>query len=169
MTVSAYQIQLIAERNARIYSAIGKKQSDTHICSVEGVDPAKVANIRKDHRKKHGDIQGKSPKEPYGLTPDTTHIRSRLADRIHDLRRRQLERWEVSRMIGLTPMAGLNAATESRHDWKMSELERLARAGDTTFLDLILMAERPVIAGFGEKVQAEKDKWNSMIQRYLIG
>lgn len=173
MALTKRQKQLIEERNERIRVALLAGESETHVMAVEGADPQTVGAIRRSLIRTKGKLRtGKSPPIPYGLGDGTSRIRSHLGNRVSDLRRKGMERWEISTAIGITPIAGINAATvgPERHDWKMSELERLAKAGDTTFIELILSAAKPTLVGYSAELnKAEKERWNSMIARFLIG
>jgi hypothetical protein len=163
-----YQNKLIAKRDKRIVKRLLKGESETHIMAVEGADAKTVGDIRKT-LKGQLTAKGKSPPIPYGLEPDTERIRANLGNEINNLLNKPLERWEISPLIGIPPVAGLNAAKAKpgRHDWKMSELSRLAKLGDKTFIELILTMAQPTKVGFDQ--QAERDQWNSMIRRFLIG
>ncbi len=173
MTISARQKELMRERDARIRAGLLAGHSETHMMAVEGADPRTVGPIATALRKATGrKTKGKSPRLPHGLTDKTESMRMKLGDRLRDLRNQPLDRLEVARITGVTPVAGQNAALSSapHYDWKMSELERLAEAGDTTFIELILRAARPTMVGFSTALnKAEKEKWNTMIRHYLIG
>jgi hypothetical protein len=77
----------------------------------------------------------KAPRDamPYGLTTSTARLRQKLGDNLYALRERgndssHFGRNQVAPRVGLNNRQQLKA--ESRpfaHDWKLSEIERLAR------------------------------------------
>jgi len=159
--------QLTAERDERIIKAVRAGLSAEHISHVEGLNVTSIGLLLKKRGIKKP--EGKSPDTPYGLTAATASLRSRLGDKVRDLRSRGLP-IEVAPLIGISPLAQARAI-DGRWDWKMSELERLAEQEDIKFLDLILTLEKPTMSVGFDRMEDERKrlKWNSTLERYLIG
>ena len=109
------------------------------ICQIEGMAERACRAVVKEIEDEHGldymNVSSKAPKDtmPYGLTSATSRLRQKLGDNLYALRERgndssHFGRNQVAPRVGLNNRQQLKA--ESRpfaHDWKLSEIERLAR------------------------------------------
>lgn len=156
------------ERDARIIKALQRGESEEHIANVEGIGPQTVKKLRRGLPLLKN---GTSPAKPYGLTDETNTFRSNLGNRVNDLKSRGLVQAEIGRMIGVPPHSQTAARTKpGLHDWKLSQIERLAEEEGMTWLELILKESMPAMRGFNlVQLAQSKEKWNSMIKRFLIG
>ena len=109
------------------------------ICEIEGMHPrsarALIKEIETEHNLNYMGVHSRAPKDqmPYGLTQATHRLRQKLADNLYMLRERGKDSShyspnEVAARIGLHSRAQLKAKERPfAHDWKLSEIERLAR------------------------------------------
>jgi hypothetical protein len=122
----------------------------TIICQIEGMAERACRAIVKDLEAEHGieymNISSKASKDamPYGLTASTARLRQKLGDNLYALRERgndssHFGRNQVAPQVGLNNRAQLKA--ESRpfaYDWKLSEIERLARCHGRDPMEFLL-------------------------------
>lgn len=109
------------------------------ICEIEGMHPragrALVKEIEAEFGLKYMGVHSRPPRDqvPFGLTAATQRLRQKLADNLYLLRERGKDSnhyipAEVAARIGLNSRAQLKAKERPfAYDWKISEMERLAR------------------------------------------
>lgn len=109
------------------------------ICQMEGMAERACRLMVKEIEAEHGlDYMNKwsrAPKDatPFGLTDATRRLRQKLGDNLYSLRQRgndssHFGRNQVAPRIGLNSRAQFRAETRPfNYDWKLSEIERLAR------------------------------------------
>lgn len=132
----------VVRRRARIlgYMTQDPPRSLAVICAAEGLHPragrALVKEIEEEHGLNYMGVHSRGPKDetPYGLTSATGRLRQKLADQLYLLRERGNDSAEITRN-GVAPQVGLNSRAQLKaeqrpflYDWKLSEIERLARA-----------------------------------------
>ena len=109
------------------------------ILEVEGMTNRSVRTIIKELEVEHGidylSQRLRKPREamPHGLTPATLTLRQRLGDQLYLLRERG-QNSEAQGRYTVAPQLGMNNREQIRaeqrpfnHDWKLSQIERLAR------------------------------------------
>jgi hypothetical protein len=167
MTAQSKINEMRADQRLRIRDAIMKGESVTHICSVEGVDEKTVDDERK-HLRSLGSVlpKGRSPRKPYGLSDASATLRTRLGSVMNKLVQRQaMEPIEAATMSGI-PQKLLKHTWESRWDWKLSEIERLARHEGMDFRRFLLTMLSPS-ATFASKEEIKE--WNQLLSELTIG
>jgi hypothetical protein len=109
------------------------------ILEVEGMTNRSARTIIKELEEEHGidylSQRLRNPREalPFGLTPATLTFRQRLGDQLYLLRERGQNsqaqgRYAVAPQIGMNNREQLRAEQRPfNHDWKLSQIERLAR------------------------------------------
>lgn len=109
------------------------------ICQIEGMAERACRAIVKEVEAEHGltymNVASKAPNDimPYGLTSATHRLRQKLGDNLYALRERgndssHFGRHQVAPRVGLNNRKQLKAESKPfAHDWKLSEIERLAR------------------------------------------
>ncbi len=105
------------------------------ICEREGMGIKVVRDIINDmgafgRAYMDKNIRATSDEMPFGLTPATAHLRRKLGDLVYLVR----ERGDHKGPNSLAPRIGLGYQAQRRaseapfnHDWKLSEIERLAQ------------------------------------------
>jgi hypothetical protein len=124
----------------RIIEAIKAGVSRKGIAQREGLNHRVASNIINDLIAKHGlTYVPKDDVHAYGTTNETALLRSALGGYLFDLRQ-QLggDRAEVARLVGLNRRDQVRAEQRPfQHDWKVSEMERLAHATGITLKELL--------------------------------
>lgn len=130
-----------AERRERIkgYMTQDPPLSFGRIRQMEGMTDRSLRQIVKELEAELGvqymalHIQDQPGDAPYGLTTSTSRLRQKLADALYTLLERGSDGDKIGRHTA-APRVGLNnreqIRAESRpfnHDWKLSQIERLAR------------------------------------------
>lgn len=162
------RIQALREaQKERIRVAVRKGLSQAYICSVEGTDAKTVKDvIRK--MKAAGEIipRGKTPTKPYHLTSASSTLRTSLGGVVDRLiyRNNYLLPVEGATAIGI-PEKLLKAAANSKWDWKLSELERLAKHQGTDLTRFLLEMLRPDLIGS----KGEVAEWDRLLTELSIG
>lgn len=109
------------------------------IMEVEGITNRSARNIIKELEQQHGidylsqRLRKARDAMPHGLTPATLPLRQRLGDQLYLLRQRG-QNSEAQGRNAVGPQLGMNYREQIRaearpfnHDWKLSQIERLAR------------------------------------------
>jgi len=109
------------------------------IMEVEGMTNRSVRSIIKELEVEHGfdylsqRLRKASDAMPHGLSPATLPLRQRLGDQLYLLRQRG-QNSEIQGRNSVAPQLGMNNREQIRaeqrpfnHDWKLSQIERLAR------------------------------------------
>lgn len=122
-----------------------------NICVMEGMAEracrALIKSLEQEHSVDYFSTgTRRDPDEmPYGLTDATRHLRQRLADCLYQLRERGNDGNPSYGRSQLCPRVGLNIRQQRRaenkpfaHDWKLSEIERLAREIGRDPVELLL-------------------------------
>ena len=87
--------------------------------------------------------EGDTPAMPEGLTSESSLLRSRLGDLVYHLSFRQKRHpLEISKLVGLGSQRAQKLAQERpfAHDWKLSQIERLAKVHEMPFKHLMLQS-----------------------------
>ena len=113
-----------------------------------GVEEDYAKRLRKTAAADHGltVAEGESPATPFGFTADSADFRLRLRNKLVNLVEMHGHHpVEVAMMVGISEKAQKRNAgkASNNHDWKISELERLAAAYNMTFLELMAEVTRP--------------------------
>lgn len=126
----------VQKRDAVIIDAIKNNLSVKEIAARVGVEEDYAKKLRAQLAEEHGltiatkaRVKGRDKvAPPYGLTQRTRIIRGRLGNKLRDLtERRGIHPVEVALLTGITQTEQTqNKASPYPHDWKLSELERLA-------------------------------------------
>lgn len=145
-------IQAARERRDRIFGYMTQNPPMTvrTIREIEGINDRTARNIIKEIEAERGvtyeGLGTRDPRDtmPYGLTPSTLRLRQRLGDLVYLLTERGRESDKLGRhRVG--PRIGLNNREQIRaeqrpfnHDWKLSQIERLARELNRDPVEMLL-------------------------------
>lgn len=133
----------IKARDDLLLEAIRDGLSVKAIAARIGVEEDYAKRERRRLATEHGVVvdEGSSPEVPYGITPGTKTMRSRLGTILYDLaNRRKMHPVELAFHTGVTQKAqtkAINSKSFNAHDWKLSELERLAALTGKDFKTLM--------------------------------
>lgn len=162
----ALEAKLRLAQEQRVTDRLKAGESMEFIAAAEGVVLSTINNLRK--RLKLTVKKGKTPKKPHGLTANSSRIRGYLGPRLKDQVAGGLHWMEVAAATGIPrnqqKVAGQNPFD---HDWKLSEIERLAQLMGVPLHELLLRAMQPPVVGFGS--DEERKEWNRTLARLHIG
>jgi len=169
MSAAGRRDQLLEERKERVFKYLKDKVSINEIMAREGIDERTAKELKREARRKGLPASsGVTSQTPYGITDESRQFRIHLGDRV----RRMLDndgyhQLEVSRILGLTQKTSskLRGRASFPHDWKLSELERMAKSQGWTFPELMLRMLQP--DQFATK--EEREAWNSALKALNIG
>ncbi len=130
-----------AERKERLFGYMTHQPpySMTRIAAMEGMNIRSVRMILKELERERGveyfTMMVRTPKDqiPFGLTNATLSMRQKLGDHLFMLRERGVNSEPLGRNA-VSPVIGVNVREQIKaeqrpfnHDWKLSQIERLAR------------------------------------------
>jgi len=125
----------------RITGYIKDKYGVPDIIDREGGDPKVISDLCREIGQQLGikPVQGHTDLLPYGLSSSGpgAKLRSTLGNHLFRLTKNHHFR-EVSVMTGLTNAEQKRALNNPpRHDWSLSQIERMAKARNITFLEVL--------------------------------
>lgn len=169
MSVAGRRDRLLEERKERVFQYLKDKVSISEIMAREGIDERTAKELKREAKRKGlPTSSGVTAQTPFGITDESRQFRMHLGDRV----RRMLDndgyhQLEVSRILGLTQKTSAKLRNEVHypHDWRLSEMERMAQANGWSFPELMLRMLQP--DQFARK--EEKEAWNSALKAANIG
>ena len=141
------------KRSDIILQAIKDGMSVKALAARIGVEEDYAKKLRRQVAAKHGltTTDGESPELAFGLAEsgDSYLFRNRVANMLVDLVDRDgLHPVEVAMQTGVPEKAQTKSKTKPYpHDWKLSELERLAAFKGMTFIELMEKLIKPRLPG----------------------
>jgi hypothetical protein len=133
----------MAERDEWIVDLLRKNATFPVIARIVGMDTTAVGRHCRRLIKQHN-IDYHPPKrsvdEPVpGLTEASARLRNKLGTRVCHMRDvNGLSSREIAKRTGVPARAQGRATNGSRHDWTISQMERLAEAGNETFKEMLV-------------------------------
>ena len=102
-----------------------------------GLARQKIKELEREHGVSYFGTAAAKGGVPYGLTDDSRAMRARLSDALHAVARKQPDKAAVSALTGLNRREQRRAIERPfRHDWTVSQIERLARLVGRSVADL---------------------------------
>jgi len=144
------QAELVGERPDIILAHLRNGLTAKEIAEREGLDVATTGKTVGKLRELHPDLppEGKRDAVPFGLTVQSQMMRTQLGYIVDDLRRKY-HQTELAKIIGMTNAEQRRASPyKMQHDWKLSQLERVAAELGLTFEQLMQKVMYPPKIGF---------------------
>ena len=169
MGTASRREQLLEERRKRVFGYFKSRLSLAEIMQREGIDERTAKELRREARRLgHPSGSGRTSERPFGLTQASESFRVKLGSLIFNMMEKEgKHQLEISRDIGITQKTAgkMRQRASFPHDWKVSEIERLAVQRGVPFRALMLEMLKP--SQFATK--QEKDEWNALIRAASIG
>lgn len=141
----------VQQRDDRIIEGIKQGLSVKEIAARVGVDEDYAKTLRRQLAQQHGLTigSGSTPELPFGITERSRILRARLSLKLANLTdQRGLHPVEVAYSVGVPQKAQAeNRSSPYGHDWKLSELERLAALEGKDVIQLLQEILRPKLSG----------------------
>jgi hypothetical protein len=131
--------KLNAEREQRFLKYLNDKWTNHDIAAVEGLEPyyagKELARIARKHKLKIGKRVPQQWELPYGLDERTRRFRYNLGTELYNYRYdNKLHPNAVASQLGMTTAEQRSAIEKPwGHDWKLSQIQRLADAVGVPF------------------------------------
>lgn len=139
------------KRDDRIIEGIKLGLSVKELATRIGVEEDYAKKLRASVARQHGltITSGSTPEVPYGLTERSRILRGRLSLMLSDLvERKNMHPIDVAMAVGVTQTQQTeNRSAPYPHDWKLSELERLAELQGRDIVSLLHELLQPKMNG----------------------
>lgn len=168
MSVAARRRKLLDEQKERVFRMFAAGTTDKDILHIEGIDETTLKIYKREAKQAGLPIKsGVSSPTPHGIAPGSLRMRLNLGRHVKDMLDR--EGWhplEIARDLGITQKNQRVLRDKgSPHDWRLSELQRLADLRGVSFSLLMVTMLQP--DQFASK--EEHEAWNCALKALNTG
>lgn len=142
-TPQAKRARVLEDRETSVIQLLTEGVPIANIAELEGVDLSVMTRFCRGLITKHSidyvPIGRAREMQTPGITDASVKLRNHLGSYIGEMRDHQrLTEAEVGRLTGLPARAQQRARNRSKHNWTISQMERLAEATNQPFMDVLL-------------------------------